>query len=487
MKIINRNFIISIVTCAVFCLLSTGIIQPVQTVNAMKTNDISTNTERFMEALSNLSVEKVSELDDTYLISVGNITMTIEVLENYSRLSTVLDDSEILTYEIATESRSISDIVLENSSSENAASIQEVLIVNGTETFTLPTKQSAIPTSIIDVNNPSNPRGGGYPDTYYWWDNVHFIDDGGHTIKYTHPYKADPNYHLSAYNSEYLIGNQLIHYQFDKYTSNDILIGGPTVFAAAILAAISAITVNPAIVIGAAIIGAGLGYWIGNHVQGTFADEDDCLWVWFNKEFPEFMIDNVYAFELLYAAGGPMWSPMYISDEIAIYLCIYGYFRTGPITVFGGLFVGDPTPPPAPPVFYHVSNVTNKQTYGSGSVTNENGIIGSNADGNRANIYGVSSGSGGQIIGQMNATAYGRIFVHVQSATGYNTKLHTYVSYNNYYDWTETYVQTIADSAGGDWYYCGSYYGDFRYIGLAAINDGTPANIYIDAVIVKTY
>jgi len=138
---------------------------------------------------------------------------------------------------------------------------------------------------------------------------------------------------------------------------------------------------------------------------------------------------------------------------------------------------------PSEPITYYVSNVYDWTVHGYGAVNNRQGLLGSVPDGSYVQLYGGNRNDGGQIIGYMNAVAHGDIWVYGYSGTGYYTHFYVYVS-NDYVNWQLVKVQTVyGDGKGADWISCGSYSGNFRYIGLAAIDDnGMSANIYIDAV-----
>ena len=142
---------------------------------------------------------------------------------------------------------------------------------------------------------------------------------------------------------------------------------------------------------------------------------------------------------------------------------------------------------PAYSPYPHVSSIAGYTTYGHGSVNNPNGLIGSAPDGSYVQLYGGDYGDGGHIVGQLNTAASGNIWVYAYSGNGYYTHFYTFVSYNNNYDWTQTKVQTVVgNGGGGQWINCGSYNGNFRYVGLAGYDDnGMSASIYIDAVQIR--
>ncbi|MDR0460787.1 MAG: rhodanese-like domain-containing protein [Nitrososphaerota archaeon] len=140
-------------------------------------------------------------------------------------------------------------------------------------------------------------------------------------------------------------------------------------------------------------------------------------------------------------------------------------------------------PAGGPTATYYVSSVYDWTVHGYGAVTNRPGLVGSAPDGSFVQLYGGNLHDGGHIVGYMDAVAHGSISVYGYSGTGYYTHFYVYVS-NDYYNWSLVKVQTVyGDGSGTKWIDCGSFNGNFRYIGLAAIDDqGMSANMYIDAV-----
>jgi len=116
---------------------------------------------------------------------------------------------------------------------------------------------------------------------------------------------------------------------------------------------------------------------------------------------------------------------------------------------------------------------------GSGYVSNAYGITGSAPDGNLAFIYGINTGAGGHIVGVLNSVTNGEIRVYAASVHGYNTRLQVFVSNDNV-NWVSMGSRTVYDGTGWQWVNFGTYNNNFKYIGIAAINQYSyePANIY---------
>jgi len=118
---------------------------------------------------------------------------------------------------------------------------------------------------------------------------------------------------------------------------------------------------------------------------------------------------------------------------------------------------------------------------GSGYVSNANGITGRYPDGNLAFIYGINSGAGGHIVGELNGVARGTVWVYAASVHGYNTRIQVFVS-NDGVNWVSMGSRTVQGGVGWRWVDFGVYNNDFKYIGVAAINQygNEPVNVYID-------
>ena len=97
-----------------------------------------------------------------------------------------------------------------------------------------------------------------------------------------------------------------------------------------------------------------------------------------------------------------------------------------------------------PPDPYWVSSITQTWTYGSGAVNNAWGLTGSSNDGSYVQLWGGNYNDGGQIVGWMDQTAHGHIYLYGHSGNGYYSHIYTFVSYNNNNDWTQTSDQTVS-------------------------------------------
>ncbi|MCW4000400.1 MAG: hypothetical protein NWE93_09185 [Candidatus Bathyarchaeota archaeon] len=134
---------------------------------------------------------------------------------------------------------------------------------------------------------------------------------------------------------------------------------------------------------------------------------------------------------------------------------------------------------------HYVSNyLSPPTTWGQGAVNNPSGLVGDYNDRSYVQLWGGNYGDGGLIIGQMADTSTGGINLWGYSGTGYYSHVYVFVSYNNYYDWDQVVCLTVyGDGTGPHWIYCGSWWNDFRYIAIVAIDDnGMSANFFVDSV-----
>jgi hypothetical protein len=124
------------------------------------------------------------------------------------------------------------------------------------------------------------------------------------------------------------------------------------------------------------------------------------------------------------------------------------------------------------------------QPYGSGTVAYASNLEGSWPDGYYAEIRGLTSGAGGNIVGQLDKSAYNcDIWIYAMSGAT-NTRLYTYISSSGNGGWVETKSQIVPYSATPQWIYCGKYSYGFQYVSIAALyENGWSANIYIDSAL----
>jgi hypothetical protein len=133
----------------------------------------------------------------------------------------------------------------------------------------------------------------------------------------------------------------------------------------------------------------------------------------------------------------------------------------------------------SPASSYYVAIVTsnNYGRYGSGSISNPNGLVGSGTDGSYVNIYGGTPGDGGWIIGNMNAVAGGSVKIWAYSATGYYSNTYAYASY----DGTNWFMVGQAITVtGSNVYVFGTITMSFKYIAVSGYDQGNSVNLYID-------
>jgi len=291
MKKLKNNLIICIVFCAVFSLLSTGIMQPIQTAQAQtaKTNS-SIDDAKLVAALSELSID-IQQESDSYIITIGNTTITMDVIENGYRVNTFLDN-EIITCDITIENRANSEIS-PGKATKNSEAVQNIVMLNGTEI-----------NKALDNFKPSQPIEYPYelPQTrgaYYWWDNVYFKEN--YQVPYPHPDKE--HYEFGPFQDWFIIGTDLVHYQFE-HTTSQFLLEGSAFFQGFILGAMCGSLILPGIgtLIGGLIGGAleAIYSWL---YHKTYLDEDDCLWVWFDKYTPGALEGHPY---YLYSRDTPL-------------------------------------------------------------------------------------------------------------------------------------------------------------------------------------
>jgi len=421
---------------------------------------------RFISALSNISIDTTFEAENKYIVTTGNTTFTFEEIEDGFRISTIIDN-ELTTYEITTDYEPISDTALRDISQKPKPT---KVLLNGTELNTT-----------LDNIVSSQPVQYPYelPQTrgdYYWWDGVYFKEN--YETRYPHPDKT--HYMFSNVQDWYTIGEDLLHYQFRDSMSTTLMNGGPGLIGAVIGAAIGSIFGPVGSVLGAIVVGiVGLGWGLYSH--DTYIDEQGCLWFFTDHHLP--------------VTWGNMWAYISLMIDIGVdivtdsLLGIYeanGYFRIGSKTEIDGINKGDPHEPPQHASVQYVSSTN----YAPGAVAYANRMIGSPPNGQEAYIYGTSAtGSGGQIVCTMDQTLSGNIWIYGYSASGYRNRLYTYVS-NDLVNWQYVNVRWVENNGGQiDWIKCG-FYDDyaFKYVAIAAITEsGYVSFLGIDTLIVTPY
>lgn len=128
------------------------------------------------------------------------------------------------------------------------------------------------------------------------------------------------------------------------------------------------------------------------------------------------------------------------------------------------------------PETHYVSVIRDYAPFGSGSVTNVNGLLGSSDDGNSVHIYGSNNGDGGNIAGNLDSDAHGDI--RIRAKTGVNTRVYVYIA-TTYGSWLlvdDIWINSPSYSSIS----FGSIPADFRYVAIAAYDAGAPSNLYVD-------
>jgi len=361
---IKSSFIFSIaVVLCCFCLLSTGLMQPIQIAQAREMKqDSSIALDNFLSTLSDISIDTTGDSENQYIITVGDTSITFEEIEKGFRVSAVIDN-ELTTYEVTADVEPKSDIAARSASS-NSNPVQ--LSLNGTK-FDMPLDVFAA----LDNNDEPPETRVISPYTTYMWDGIFFEEgfDGSVNppidIGYPHPIKGAPNY-VSQFEDWYGIGNTLVHYQFEHALSQALVTGSIAVAFGAIGAGIGAFGGGVGAVVGA-LIGGALGVVYSYLTHTLYLDEDDCLWLWFDKWMPG-DVSNFAAYLALYDIGV---IETYHIEWVVNQLDYSNYLRLGTKTYFNGLGITDPAPPP--PIYYALS-ATSSHT-GNGDVIDKDNIL----------------------------------------------------------------------------------------------------------------
>ncbi|MDI9577879.1 MAG: hypothetical protein QM398_07085 [Thermoproteota archaeon] len=138
--------------------------------------------------------------------------------------------------------------------------------------------------------------------------------------------------------------------------------------------------------------------------------------------------------------------------------------------------------------FVH-SPYVSSSSYGSGSVSNQNGFTGAQPDGSYTRLRAVNVNDQAGIIGSMGYSganlANGHIWIYGYSS-GYTSRLRMYASYYSDSGW-QPIRDVYVGPGGAHWIDCGSYATNFRYISFAVYrqSSGDYSNdIYLDTVLV---
>jgi hypothetical protein len=128
----------------------------------------------------------------------------------------------------------------------------------------------------------------------------------------------------------------------------------------------------------------------------------------------------------------------------------------------------------------YAASVPWTDTYGSAYVIDANNVCGSAPDGNCAQIGAYASNSHAFICTHLDGYAFGGIWVKCESISTQSDFL-VYVSSNGN-DWTLTKEQTLYYVPGLHWIDCGINIAGYSYVLLAVYDNGSPSQMYIDAI-----
>jgi len=398
----KRNIIFSVAILCCISLLGTGLLQPIQTAQALST-------------LSDTSIDLQQISENTYVVSAGDVSITVEVIgeDNY-RMSAVSEDGTTTSFELSVEQRPVSNANIERTS-KNAELMEKIVLINGTK-FEAP---------IINTESPQTfeyPTRATTPYITYKWDGIDFEEGFSASpyidIKYPHPDRSS-NGGISQFSDWYTDGNRLFHYQINSDTVAGFLSTGGSVAQVLIGAAIGAV-IGGKIgggygAVGGAIggaIAAGLVLW---YSASHFVDEKGCIWWWINYDF----LNTIYN-----------WMPylMCMSDDMAIMIAeaefaAYGYLRVGKVTA-KGIFndINDPAPPQ---VYYALSAI--KSSTGNGYVDYEGNIVGA-PDKNYAYLNSGSYLNKAEITATLsNIPISGQLYLRCYTPTSSGANLKVYV------------------------------------------------------------
>jgi hypothetical protein len=154
-----------------------------------------------------------------------------------------------------------------------------------------------------------------------WWDGLRFSTPP--SVKYYHPDKS--YYGLKPWYGYTLVGNDLVHFMWDKVTSQALASLGPVVISAAIGALIGSYGGIPGAVFGAAV-GALLGLFLGWGSAYYWLDEDDNLWAWNSILFSNWLCANSVTIIALYLIS----AALAINYMLPVFLQ-WGYLQVGAI------------------------------------------------------------------------------------------------------------------------------------------------------------
>jgi hypothetical protein len=117
-------------------------------------------------------------------------------------------------------------------------------------------------------------------------------------------------------------------------------------------------------------------------------------------------------------------------------------------------------------------------------VENPDGIEGGSNDNDFTSLYAVGYyGDKAGITSSIGWEATGQIYLYCKTYPGLNSHVMVYVSYD-YENWDIVDECLWVSHTSWNWFYVGSYSGDFRYISIMVYADHYPSVLYVDSVLV---
>lgn len=168
---------------------------------------------------------------------------------------------------------------------------------------------------------------------HYWWDNVYFVE--GTDIDYAHP---DNVYYDISKTSDWTIqGRNLYHYQLNKDSTFQLVVGALALSAAFGLAVAAWLGGGTMATVVGGLAGIALASFVEVVIDYYFVDERGCIWWWIGSIFMAYLVQN-----LPYLSG--VTKEVALATIIAAFVC-YGYLRVGKVTFYDPISKGAPGPP----------------------------------------------------------------------------------------------------------------------------------------------
>ena len=168
---------------------------------------------------------------------------------------------------------------------------------------------------------------------HYWWDNVYYVD--GTDIDYPHPDNVE--YDISRNTDWTKLGYALCHFQINKDTTYQLLVGIwvlSGILGLAITACLGGGTMATFV---GGVAGLVVGAFVDIVIDYYFVDERGCIWWWVSAVFVCWLISNL-------SWLGPLCStdPAAGYGEILIAFLSCGYLRVGKVTFHDALGIVGP-------------------------------------------------------------------------------------------------------------------------------------------------